>query len=104
MPAHRPVRGGECALFQVINRSKRRFAPPCVYRARTKSQDLSPGPPTTATAFPGRRATRNMIVATSWPADNDPTPRQRFIDAGDPTARLARILPQVPESEIFDCY
>jgi len=34
----------------------------------------------TATAFPHRRATHNMIAAASWPAENDPTPHRRFID------------------------
>jgi len=36
--------------------------------------------PATATAFPHRRATHNLLVAASWPAENDPTPHRRFID------------------------
>ena len=35
---------------------------------------------TSATAFPHRRATHNMVVATHWPAENDPTPHHRFAD------------------------
>jgi hypothetical protein len=34
----------------------------------------------TETAFPHRRATHNMIVATSWPAENDSTPHRRYVD------------------------
>lgn len=36
--------------------------------------------PATATAFPHRRATHNMLLAASWPAENDPTPHRRFVD------------------------
>lgn len=36
--------------------------------------------PATATAFPHRRATHNMIVATWWPAGNDPTPHRGYLD------------------------
>ena len=36
--------------------------------------------PATATAFPHRRATHNMIVLTSWPVGNDPTPHRRYLD------------------------
>lgn len=36
--------------------------------------------PATATAFPHRRATHNMIVATWWPVGNDPTPHRRYLD------------------------
>lgn len=34
----------------------------------------------TATAFPYRRATHNMLVAASWPVENDATPHRRYVD------------------------